>query len=183
MRSLAGAGLQLACHRVRPALAHTTLPHPSCAALTNDHKALSKQVEQLLHHLHSLSNEAGGAPSAPAPAAPAPAAPLPLAAAAAAAGGGYAGPPPPPPFAVIDELTPGSPAAEAGLQLGDQLCRFGEVTRDAPSTLQAVAAALAAHEGRPVAAVVLRQGAPVALQLTPRQWGGRGLLGCHLRPL
>lgn len=64
-----------------------------------------------------------------------------------------------------------------------QMCSFAGVTKQTANTLQAVAAALAAHEGRPVEAVVLRQGAALALQVTPRQWGGRGLLGCHLRPL
>lgn len=178
--------------RRRPAACRAPRRPPShlltlSAALTNDHKALSKQAEQLLYRLHAASNQAGGAAPAPAAAATAAAtaAARPPAAAAAVAGGGggYEGPPPPPPFAVIDELTPGSPAADAGLLLGDQLCSFGGVTRETPSTLQAVAAALAANEGRPVAAVVLRQGAPLELHLTPRQWGGRGLLGCHLRPL
>lgn len=143
-------------------------------------------MEQLLHQLHALSSLPGGAtrdaPAAAGAAAPAPRL-APAAATAAGSGGGYAGAPPPPPFAVIDELTPGSPAATAGLQLGDQLCSFAGVSKAVPSTLQAVAAALAANEGRPVEAVVLRQGAPLALQLTPQQWGGRGLLGCHLRPL
>ena len=88
-----------------------------------------------------------------------------------------------PPFAVVDELTAGSPAADAGLQLWDQLCSLAGVTHQTPSTLQAVAAALQAHEGQAVEAVVLRQGAQLSLQLTPRQWDGRGLLGCHLRPL
>jgi 26S proteasome non-ATPase regulatory subunit 9 len=49
--------------------------------------------------------------------------------------------------------------------------------------LQRVAAALQANEGREVEALFLRQGAPVALKLTPQRWSGRGLLGCHLRPM
>ncbi len=122
------------------------------------------------------------APAAPAAAPPAsqanggsrqqPAAALSPAAATAVAAG---------PFAVIDELAEGSPAADAGLQLYDQLCSFGGVTRQTPDTLQAVAALL--REGQAVEAVVLRHGAPQVLSLTPRTWAGRGLLGCHLRPL
>lgn len=46
-----------------------------------------------------------------------------------------------------------------------------------------VAGVLAASEGSPVEALLLRQGAAVALTLTPRKWAGRGLLGCHLKPL
>ncbi|KAL4428566.1 hypothetical protein ABPG77_008878 [Micractinium sp. CCAP 211/92] len=81
---------------------------------------------------------------------------------------------------IIDELAEGSPAAAAGLQLYDQLCSFGGVTRQTPDTLQAVAALL--REGQAMEAVVLRHGAPLVLSLTPRTWAGRGLLGCHLRP-
>lgn len=167
------------------------------AALTNDHKALSRQMEHLLHALHAQSRAgqtgsgaagaAGSATAAHAAAAegaaapPAPqansgsgqqaAAALPPAAAAAVGLG---------PFAVIDELAEGSPAAAAGLQLHDQLCSFGGVTRQTPGTLQAVASLL--HEGQAVEAVVLRHGAPLVLSLTPQKWAGRGLLGCHLRP-
>ncbi|KAL4434406.1 hypothetical protein ABPG75_000847 [Micractinium tetrahymenae] len=172
--------------------------------LTNDFKACSRQMEQLLHALHaqSRSGQAGGAasgtaavaapapsaaarPAAPAAAAPPtrqangsslqqPAAALSPAAAAAAASG---------PFAIIDELTDGSPAAEAGLQLNDQLCSVGGVTRHTPNTLQSVAALVQASEGQPVEAVVLRHGSPMVLTLTPKRGAGPGLLGCHLRPL
>ena len=84
---------------------------------------------------------------------------------------------------MVDELSEGSPAAAAGLQLWDQMVSFAGVTKHTANTLQAVAAALQANQGRPVETVVLRQGAPAVLQLTPQSWGGRGLLGCHLRPL
>jgi 26S proteasome non-ATPase regulatory subunit 9 len=51
------------------------------------------------------------------------------------------------------------------------------------AVLQAVAAELQAHEGRPVSTAWLRAGQQLELQLTPQRWDGRGLLGCHLRPL
>lgn len=69
------------------------------------------------------------------------------------------------------------------MQLGDQLCSFAGVTRHSANTLQAVAAALQASEGRAVQTTVLRRGIAVELLLTPRPWSGRGLLGCHLQPL
>lgn len=70
-------------------------------------------------------------------------------------------------------------------QQGDQLCSFAGVSLgpQAGDELQRVAAALQANEGREVEALFLRQGAPVALKLTPQRWSGRGLLGCHLRPM
>lgn len=49
--------------------------------------------------------------------------------------------------------------------------------------LPRVAAALQRHENAEIEALFLRQGLPVRLALTPRRWEGRGLLGCHLRPL
>eukprot|EP00887_Chlorella_sp_A99_P004437 scaffold30.g4437.t1 len=145
--------------------------------LSNDHKALTSRMDALLHQLHAQSHDAGAsssarangaAPPAPAPAAPA-ATPVP------AAGR---------PFAVVDEVAPDSPASAAGIRLGDQLCSFGAAAAaSAPAPLQAVAAELQANVGRSVRAVFLRAGEPVQLELTPRQWGGRGLLGCHLSPL
>lgn len=49
--------------------------------------------------------------------------------------------------------------------------------------LQQVAQELQANEGQLVAVTFMRQGQLVDLQLIPRIWEGRGLLGCHLRPL
>ncbi|KAI8476042.1 MAG: hypothetical protein J3K34DRAFT_5325 [Monoraphidium minutum] len=160
--------------------------------LTNDHKELMGRIERLMHALHAAARDSGDGPAA-----------------AAANGNGHAAaaaaprePPAPPqaapaaaapapslrPFAVVDEVAEGSPASDAGIQLGDQLCRFGAVTPAPPGQgggdeLARVAAALQAAEGRGVEVVFLRHGAPVALALTPRRWAGRGLLGCHLRPL
>ena len=143
-------------------------------------------MEQLLHQLHALSNQPGGSTAGGAAAAagePARAAVGALPAAAAQQTNVQHPAAALPPFAVVDEVSQGSPAAAAGLQLWDQMLSFAGVTKQTPNTLQAVAAALQANEGRPVETVVLRQGAPAVLQLTPQPWGGRGLLGCHLRPL
>lgn len=180
--------------RLVPAASHLLLAHvppwmPAVpAALTNDHKALTRQMEVLLHQLHALSSLPGAA--APQPAAAVAARPPPPVASGQhmANGSGspiahQAGHSLHQPFAVVDEVTSGSPAAAAGLQLGDQMCSFAGVTQQTAGTLQAVAAALQGNEGRAVEALVLRHGAPLALQLTPQRWGGRGLLGCHLRPL
>lgn len=49
--------------------------------------------------------------------------------------------------------------------------------------LTRVAGVLGEHEGRPVEMLLLRAGLPVTVQLVPRRWDGRGLLGCHMRPL
>jgi 26S proteasome non-ATPase regulatory subunit 9 len=61
--------------------------------------------------------------------------------------------------------------------------RFGAAAAGGGDELQRVAQELAAHEGQPVQTVFLRAGQQVELTLTPQRWSGRGLLGCHLRPL
>ncbi|XP_027173273.1 26S proteasome non-ATPase regulatory subunit 9-like isoform X1 [Coffea eugenioides] len=84
------------------------------------------------------------------------------------------------PFAVVDEITEGSPAAEDGVQLGDQLVKFGCV-EFGENLLQRLAAEAQTNQGRAIPVVVLRQGARVSLAVTPRPWQGRGLLGWHIQ--
>ncbi|XP_055822919.1 uncharacterized protein LOC129891548 [Solanum dulcamara] len=86
------------------------------------------------------------------------------------------------PFAVIDEITEASPAAEDGLQLGDQVVRFGNV-QSGENLLQRLAAEAQSNQGCAVSMTVMRQGAMTNVQVTPRVWQGRGLLGCNFRIL
>ncbi|KAI0259808.1 hypothetical protein BC834DRAFT_596451 [Gloeopeniophorella convolvens] len=88
------------------------------------------------------------------------------------------------PFAKVNGIAPGSPAADAGLERGDLVVKFGALKHPQPS-LQALAAVVAENENKVVSVIVRRPGAEglTALRLTPRQgWGGRGTLGCHLVP-
>ncbi|KAG0474178.1 hypothetical protein HPP92_015427 [Vanilla planifolia] len=86
------------------------------------------------------------------------------------------------PFAMVDEISDASPAAEDGLQLGDQIIRFGNV-EVGEALIQCLALEAQSNEGHPISVVVMRQGTPMNLSITPRQWHGRGLLGCHFRIL
>ncbi|KAK9947342.1 hypothetical protein M0R45_002973 [Rubus argutus] len=86
------------------------------------------------------------------------------------------------PFALVDEITDASPAAEDGLQLGDQIVKFGNV-ENGDNLLQKLASEAQTNQGCAVPVMVLRQGAQVNLMVTPRTWQGRGLLGCHFRIL
>jgi len=158
------------------------------ATLRNDHVALTAEVERAIADLHASAPSSSGrhadasAPAASAPAASAPAAPSRPPVVAAPPPGSSPGIP----FAIIDDVTPGSPAHDAGLAVGDRVVAFGGVTAERnPSSdpLPAVAARLAACENVPVPALVIRRGARVEVQVTPRRWGGRGLLGCHMRPV
>lgn len=86
------------------------------------------------------------------------------------------------PFAIVDEITELSPAAEDGLQLGDQILKFGNVERG-ENLLQRLAAEAQQKQGEAVSLVVMRQGSLFNLTVTPRTWSGRGLMGCHFRIL
>lgn len=83
-------------------------------------------------------------------------------------------------FYAVDEMFEGSPASAAGLRTGDVVLKFGSVTKE-NETPGALAAVVQGSEGRPLPVVVYRNGEGVVeVSLVPRQWGGRGLLGCHL---
>ncbi|KAL4335349.1 hypothetical protein GQ457_07G044280 [Hibiscus cannabinus] len=84
------------------------------------------------------------------------------------------------PFAMVDEIADASPAAEDGLQLGDQIVKFGNV-KAGDNLLQRLASESQVNQGHPIPVTIMRQGALFNLSVTPRTWQGRGLLGCHFR--
>ncbi|XP_021276763.1 26S proteasome non-ATPase regulatory subunit 9 isoform X1 [Herrania umbratica] len=84
------------------------------------------------------------------------------------------------PFAMVDEIADASPAAEDGLQLGDQIVKFGNV-KAGDNLLRRLASEAQVNQGHPIPVIIMRQGALVNLAVTPRTWQGRGLLGCHFR--
>lgn len=67
--------------------------------------------------------------------------------------------------------------------MGDLIVRFGPVASRAPDSLQRIGQHVRDSEGHVIQVVVLRQGRAVELSVTPGQWSGQGLLGCHLRPV
>ncbi|GAX81791.1 hypothetical protein CEUSTIGMA_g9219.t1 [Chlamydomonas eustigma] len=87
------------------------------------------------------------------------------------------------PFAVVDEISAESPASSAGLQVGDRLCDFGGINTNGSleelqgGILQRVGQLVAMSDGRAIPLTVLRLGLPVRVEVTPRRWKGRGLLG------
>jgi len=94
------------------------------------------------------------------------------------------------PFALIDEVSPNSPAHEAGILVGDLLLRFGTITGENHREFRAIAELVpqAAGEKRSIPIAVLRKEnssdttVVKVVSLKPRAWAGRGLLGCHIKP-
>jgi 26S proteasome non-ATPase regulatory subunit 9 len=94
------------------------------------------------------------------------------------------------PFAKVNSVVSGSPADQAGLQTGDKIRSFGSVNWLNHERLSKVAEVVQRNEGRTIIVKITRNEAASGntidrdLELVPRRdWGGRGLLGCHLLPL
>ncbi len=109
----------------------------SFAVLTNDHKRVTSQIEQLMHELHAEARRAPATDTAKRPRVTEThtSTALPLYTSSTAV-------PAMRPFALVDEVSSHSPAEEAGVAVGDQLIAFASVTGQTPNTLPAVAAAL-----------------------------------------
>ncbi|KAF4547128.1 26S proteasome regulatory subunit p27-like protein [Elsinoe fawcettii] len=94
------------------------------------------------------------------------------------------------PFAKVNSIARSSPAESAGLKVGDKVTKFGYVNWTNHDKLAKVAQVVQSNEGREITLKVLRAeegtaaSVTVELKLTPRHnWGGRGMLGCHLLPI
>lgn len=93
------------------------------------------------------------------------------------------------PFAKVNTVVDNSPAATAGLQPGDLIRNFGYVSHRNHDELRKVAECVQGNEGQNVLVKISRSTGgshpqELRLTLTPRRdWGGRGLLGCHILPL
>jgi len=88
------------------------------------------------------------------------------------------------PFALIDMVSPDSPASSCGLLEGDVILKFGSVHFQNHMQLRAIASEVknAADGGSTIIVDVLRNGSQSRVSLRPRAWAGRGLLGCHVSP-
>ena len=131
------------------------------AAIRTDHKSLMKKIEALLPiALAAPPEDARATPPPSRVVKPPPA------------------PPSNAPWCSITEVRMSSPAAEAGLRLGDLVVAFGDAI-----SLDQVKPFVLGHVGRPFAVWVERGGGRVKLDMTARTWAGEGLLGCRLLPL
>ncbi|KAF2813093.1 26S proteasome non-ATPase regulatory subunit 9 [Mytilinidion resinicola] len=146
--------------------------------LKNDYKGIMGRIEKGLHAHHAAMAEAAQNGSVASTSA--------LEPAAGSSGAGTLEAP----FAKVNSVVPGSPAESAGLQAGDSIVKFGTVDWTNHDKLSKVAEAVSQNEGLPIIVKVLRvnisggRAQEVQMNLTPRKnWGGRGMLGCHLLPV
>lgn len=162
--------------------------------LRNDYTALMARIEKFLHE-HFASLDENDAEPAPNSGSTQPVLPDSYSASLD------------PPFAKVNTVAAGSPAESAGLKPGDEIRNFGYVNRANHDDLKKVAECVQGNEGvsrRDAVAtrtcqLILRQSnifikvsrstgvaeqQELRLTLTPRKdWGGRGMLGCHILPL
>ncbi|KAI0553779.1 hypothetical protein F4679DRAFT_530594 [Xylaria curta] len=93
------------------------------------------------------------------------------------------------PFAKVNSVVANSPAETAGLKAGDEIRNFGYVNRTNNDGLKKVGECVQGNEGQRVLVKISRRAdsgtrQELQLYLTPqRNWGGRGLLGCHILPM
>lgn len=71
----------------------------------------------------------------------------------------------------------------AGLQSGDEVIQFGTVCKDNFKSMQDVGSVVANSVGKAVEVVVRRVTREEKCIVIPREWGGKGRLGCHIVPL
>ncbi|KAJ5871258.1 uncharacterized protein N7529_003611, partial [Penicillium soppii] len=146
--------------------------------LRNDHKAVMELIEKGVHEHFARLQSTVAAPTTNGTSQPPTMPSLPVASTSQLGA----------PFAKVNSVVSGSPADQAGLKAEDVIRSFGSVNWLNHERLTKVAEVVQQNEGRPVT-VNVRRGNETTfeeldLQLTPRQnWGGRGMLGCHLVPL
>ena len=89
------------------------------------------------------------------------------------------------PYAKVHEVTPNSPSNRAGLKPGDKIVKFGTVVKGVGGLpdLHRTAAYARENENKTVEIIVMRGSTVKRIALVPSSdWGGPGLLGCHLVP-
>lgn len=87
------------------------------------------------------------------------------------------------PLARVESVAPTSPAATAGLQQNDIVLAFGSICDNLNEEITNLVRSAAANHEIIELRILRGHTDPILLQLKPRPWNGRGLLGCHIVPI
>jgi len=162
-----------------------TFVRAELAKLQTDHKNAMKEIEQAMtkYHAHLKSSQPQGQGSSSSEAAPVVTQKQPVERKETPVQGTQASTIPADlePFYIVRQVFLDSPAFSAGLVVDDKVLQFGTVTK-ANNTPSSIAEVVSHSVGKSVRVVVKRGEDIKELFLTPQQWSGRGLLGCHIVP-
>lgn len=86
-------------------------------------------------------------------------------------------------FVVVNLVSPGSPAEDAGIQLRDEIVDFGSINVDNFRTLEQIGELVRHSQNQNIALKVRRGRNLIDITLVPKTWQGRGLLGCNIVPI
>ncbi|CAH0551795.1 unnamed protein product [Brassicogethes aeneus] len=84
------------------------------------------------------------------------------------------------PFAKVNLVSPGSPAEYAGISQNDEVVEFGSVNFTNFKNITDIATVVQHSEGTPVSIKLKRGERFLTVQLIPKKWTGKGLLGCNI---
>lgn len=86
------------------------------------------------------------------------------------------------PIGKISELADNSPAKQANLKDNDHIIAFGPITIVTHGNVTNAMSAIASivKENEPITLVIDRNGKLMQLNIVPKKWEGRGILGCRL---
>ncbi|CAI4228641.1 unnamed protein product [Auanema sp. JU1783] len=85
-------------------------------------------------------------------------------------------------FAKVTTVTADSPAALDGFKVGDLIIQYGPLHHGNFKDMAQFSEVTRENEGKMVRITVIRDGRPFRLELHPRTWSGKGLLGCGIVP-
>ncbi|XP_046854106.1 26S proteasome non-ATPase regulatory subunit 9-like isoform X2 [Xenia sp. Carnegie-2017] len=133
--------------------------------LQNDHKALMKLIEDGIHDVHTAARNKRDSENSSQQTSSEQIQDLQMA------------------FLQVNELSPLSPAENAGLRVGDEIIRFGSLNIENFDNMQSVANVVQHSMGQSIP-IIIRRGEHIHhLNLIPNIWHGRGLLGCNIAPI
>uniref|UniRef100_A0A0K8TRU9 26S proteasome non-ATPase regulatory subunit 9 n=1 Tax=Tabanus bromius TaxID=304241 RepID=A0A0K8TRU9_TABBR len=83
-------------------------------------------------------------------------------------------------FVCVNFVSPGSPAEDAGLMMGDEILEFGSINSKNFKDLTMIAELVKNRENQKIIVKIKRGREILENRLVPQKWSGRGLLGCNL---